>query len=131
VIEWNSVDDLRLVELPGTGEGLVLAGLEGCSPCEKLLEIVTSVKQRRPEMEVMAAKMPHGGGERGDRVILAGEKVRVFPALVGTRDGAVVFRRNGIATKSGLITVDSIEAAFCRRPGRAAADPTMLLPDQT
>jgi hypothetical protein len=131
VIEWNSVDDLRLVEIPGTGEGLILAGLEGCGPCEKLLEIVKLVKQRRPATEVVAAKIPHGGGERGDRVILAGEKVRLFPALVGTSDGSVVFRRYGIATKSGPITPVSIENAFCRRQGPAAADPSRSMPDRT
>lgn len=114
MIEWNSVDDLRLVEIPECGEALVLAGLEGCGPCEKLLEIVKLVKRRRPAMEVVTAKIPHGGGDRGDRVILAGEKVRLFPALVGTYDGSVLFRRYGIATKSGPITAESIENAFSR-----------------
>lgn len=81
------------------------------------------VKQLRPAMEVVAAKIPHGGGERGDRVILAGEKVRLFPALVGTCDGSVVFRRYGIATKSGPITAESIESAFSRA-GLPASDPS-------
>lgn len=131
MIEWNCVDDLRLVQIPGTGLGLVLAGLEGCGPCEKLLEVVKSLKQRRPEIEVVAAKLLHGGRELGSRVLLVGEKVRVFPALIGTRDSSVIFRRYGLATKSGPITSESIENAYCRRPDPAPADATRSLPSRT
>lgn len=114
MIEWNSVDDLRLVEMPGEGEGLLLAGLEGCAPCEQVLEIVKLVKQRRPALRVIAVKLKHGGHALGERAILAGERIRVFPALIGTTDGSALFRRYGIATKSGPLTVDAIDKAFER-----------------
>ncbi len=114
MIEWNGVEDFALVEMPGEGEGLLVAGLEGCGPCERVLEIVKLVKQRRPALNVVAVKLNHGGQPLGERVILAGERIRMFPTLIGTIDGSAVFRRYGIASKSGPLTADSIEKAFQR-----------------